>query len=158
MVNRAENTIDDRLVNRIAELETAMRELKARQLIGSDGLQVVSSSLLSTGAVVLNPGVDGAKTIIVTFNPIVAKLQLLDVYVSFYIDNDLDINYIYGGGASLSVGQKRFWQSTWKDWGSSNDTTGVRINKSRIRNDDTVDHTIYFYARAYFLKGGGGIT
>lgn len=150
-MNPADQRFEERLYKRIAALERALIDIKTAQPIGADSLSVLSSNL---GSITLTLAPGEAKTFSTIWAPSNNRLQLLDVAASFFIDNDLDENYLFRGGASLSADQLKLRRNDWLDWALSNDTTGVKTYKTLVDNLGSSSHTIYFYSRAYYLKGG----
>lgn len=146
MRNRAELTPENRLIKEVADLRRDMEAMKAKQLLGADNMNIVTSSegtLTTTYAAGLVGGV--------VFNIYagVKRLYLAEVKSTFYIDNDLNPSYAWPYGASINPNMLNV--SQLYDLARS-DELGVG-NKSyvfRIQNTDSVSHTVYMHFRVIY--------
>jgi len=158
-INKAENSLDKQLVNRIIALERAMRELKtALQPIGADVLNVQplpTGGYAYGGPVTLPAG--QSTTFYAVFTPDSSILTLWNILASVYVDTN-NPNNQFPNGSALSAGQLNMRQYMWIDFGDSSDFFNSRVFKVRIENTDTASHDYYVRIRAYLPTLSGSTT
>lgn len=148
-INKAENSLENRLVNQVAKHERDIREMKsAIQPIGGDSLAIQSTSILLGGPVNL---VSGAwATMNITITPATQTLTLWNFLFTLYVDAT-DAAHAYPGGSALTASQRELDVQPWIDWGDSSDTTNVRVYKVRLQNLDGINaHNYYIRFKAYY--------
>ena len=131
---------------RIGKLE------RVKQLVGADIVQIVSSpeQTANTGSLAAAAVTD----LTFTITPTDEVVTLWDFLFSVYIDTDDDADYLYPNGGSLSAGQMDFDLQWSVDYTLSSDTTGERIAKVVIKNNDASAHTYYVHAKFHGIKQG----
>lgn len=144
--NKAEQTLEKRLINDIEELKRQVREIKTVQRIGGDVLTTIASSLVTNGPVTTSPGLGANFTITVT--PGSPILTLWNYLFTIYVDV-LDSAHEFPNGASLTADQRKLTIMNWIDWANSSDITNIRVFKIRVRNDDSSSHDYYIKFKIY---------
>jgi len=134
------------IAKRIGKLE------RVKQLIGADIVQIVSSTeqTANTGSLAAGAVTD----LTFTITPTDEIVSLWDFLLSVYVDTDDNANYLYPSGGSLSAGQMNFDLQWGIDYTLSSDTTGERIAKVVIKNNDGSAHTYYVHAKFHGIKQG----
>lgn len=148
-INKAENQLENKLVNDIENLKRDMREIKTKQPIGADVLQVAplpTSGALFAGPVTVASG--SSVTFTVTFTPDSQTLTIWNVLFSLYVDADATAN-LFPSGSALTSAQRNLRVAGWFDWSSSSDSTNMRAYKIHVRNEDAASHDYYIRIRAY---------
>lgn len=151
-INRAEQRLDDRLINEVRRMRSDFRELKSfTQPIGGDGLLVegVPSGGAASGSATVTAG--GLLSFTVTVTPLNQTLTVWNFAYTLLVDTN-SAGYEYRYGSSLSAAQRKLRVQSRIDWASSSDATNVRVYIVEIENYDTSDHDIYLYIRAYIPK------
>lgn len=154
-INRTTESMEDRLIREVSSLRREMAALKQAQPIGADSLVVVGSNLVTTGGVLVTPGIANLYSGAFNVSSALGTLQLLDFKLSMYVDTDGASTHLFPNGSSLTAsGGKKMRLSLWPDWADGSDSTGLQVYKYAIENADTINHTVYLYAKAYYLQGG----
>jgi hypothetical protein len=149
-INLAEETLEDRLVNRITALEKDLRDLKTKQFIGGDNTVVTHSSIAS-GVTTLLAGEKVYFTLLLT--PALPRVTLWDFAFTIYVDGTgFDSDNVYPDGLNLTTAMKQLRLGWWLDWGTSNDITGQRVWRIQVENFDVSSHVIGVQATAYAIK------
>lgn len=89
-----------------------------------------------------------ARTITVTVTPPDKRLGIWNFLHSIFVDTD-NIDYIFSSGVSLTAAQRKLVIQAWVDWALSSDQNNIRVYRVRIQNEDSSDHTCYFYVKSY---------
>lgn len=144
--NKAEQTLEKRLINDIEELKRQVREIKTVQRIGGDVLTTIASGLVTSGPVTTAAGLGANFNITVT--PGSPILTLWNYLFTVYVDV-LDAAHEFPNGASLTADQRKLTIMNWIDWANSSDITNIRLFKIRVRNDDSVSHDYYIKFKIY---------
>src|SRR4051812_29682740 len=125
MINKAENTLENQLVNRIKDLERSVRELKsAPQPIGGDILDVIA-----THGVLAGPFTMATNTFLVLTTTLIPNggITLWNEAVSIYVDA-LDHQHtwpsVVDGTGVLTASQQNLQVSVWLDFEDTDYTTG----------------------------------
>lgn len=100
MINRANQTMGQRLVQDLAALKREGNALKTRQRYGADNL-VVNPENVSSTTVTL--AANQRTTIFVTAEPVVPQSVIAEVAHSIFIGTDNDPDYLWPEGALLST-------------------------------------------------------
>lgn len=138
------------ILRNIADLEKRIRKLETvRQPLGGDIIRVAPGNLASSGGIVLPAGSQVSLNVVVT--PDDPTLTLWDIYETVHIDTD-DASHRFADGVSLTAAQLSMRFTSWWDYESSNDATGVRVRQVVIKNEDSNSHTYYYYVRAYNMN------
>jgi len=157
-VNKAEQSLEDKIIRDIDGLKRDLREIKTKQPIGADILQVVPLPLAGVGfAGPFTIPANGATNVNVNFTPDDDTLTVWNFLWTLYIDVD-DPDNAWPSGASLTAGQLNIHVFSWVDWFSSSDSTNERTYKIRILNDDTSSHDYYLRIRAYLPSIGASVS
>jgi hypothetical protein len=157
MINKAEQSLKDQLVNRILGLEQAVRELKtANQPIGGDTLNVITTGTVFVGPFTMAAGT--AATFNQRCNPGAGVVTVWNYAVSIYIDT-FDHQHtwpsVFDGTGTLTLAQRNMVVMQWLDFEDTNDTTGQRMFKTRVQNNDSVSHDIFYQMRGVLPKQTG---
>jgi hypothetical protein len=102
MINRTTQTQQTELVRRLPAAERSIRDLKNKQLIGADSLPVVESNQGSYTAVMAAGAVGG---LLLNVYASVNRRYLSEIKMTFYINNDLNPNYAWPYGPSITPSQ-----------------------------------------------------
>lgn len=154
-INRTIESMEDRFIREVASLRREMAALKQAQPIGADSLIVESSNLVSTGGVLVLPGIANLYSGAFNVTSALGRLQLLDFKVSMYVDTDGSSAHLFPNGSSLPAsGGKKMRFNLVADWADGNDSTGLQVYKYTVENADSINHTVYLHAKAYYLQGG----
>ncbi len=153
-VNKAENTLENRLINDIDSIKRDLREIKGVQPVGADILAVASSDLTEASFTVT---AGGARTAVITITPTDDTLTLWNFAFSNYMDVD-NQTYLYPDGIAWAPGEDplkmRIWG--WFDWADSNDITNTRVFKIRYDASSCAsDHTVYLKFKSYLPRLAG---
>ncbi|MDQ0672931.1 hypothetical protein QFZ36_000492 [Pseudarthrobacter siccitolerans] len=146
MINHAENTPEKRFIKELAEMRKEIEALKSAQLLGADNMNIVES-LGGSLTTVYTAGMVGG----VIFNMYagVKRRYLSEVKCTFYIDNDLNPNYAWPYGASITPGMLDV--SQLYDLARSDETgAGNKSYVYRIENKTGVSHTIYMHFQVVY--------
>lgn len=147
MINRAENDLDNRLVNEVASIRRELLQIKTNQAIGGDILTFdmfpsIGSPATSAGPITV-PSND--KTIInVYIQPAQERLTLVNALMTVYIDN-YDGDYRWPGGNSIDPAL--FDVTIFEDLAGFNIGTKLHKFVAVISNNDTSAHDIYLTVR-----------
>lgn len=142
MINRTTQTPQTELLRRLPAAERAIRDLKNKQLIGADSLPVAESTEGSYSSVYPAGQVGG---LVLNIYAEEAKRYLSEVKMVFYIDNDLNPNYVWPYGASITPSMLDV-AAPYLDLAYSDELgAGNKAYVLRIANTDTVAHTIHLH-------------
>lgn len=153
-INRAENSLEDKLLNKLAGMERDIREMKsAIQPIGGDALDIEATPMVQAASLTIAAG--GAATFNITAIPGSQTLTLWNFLWTMYIDGLADANQWpsnTAGTSTLSAAQRSIRAFAWIDWADSSDSTNVRVHKIRVENPDTASHTVTIKLKAYLPR------
>ncbi|SDP32990.1 hypothetical protein SAMN04487914_10877 [Arthrobacter sp. ok909] len=141
MINKAELTPEKRIIKELADMRRDIEAMKAKQLLGADNMNIVTSSQASLTTVYTAGMVGG-----VVFNIYagVKRLYLAEVKSTFYIDNDLNPNYAWPYGASINPNMLDV--SQLYDLAISDELgAGNKSYVFRIENTSAISHTVYMH-------------
>jgi hypothetical protein len=159
--NKAEQTLDTRLIDRIAALERQVREMSTPQLIGGDVFNLVRYPAQPVVSAVAGP---------VTLNPDQAVLFYSDYYSdqpalwNFLVGVTVDVNDAAhsheNAGPGGTTGQDFMRLHHWVDIFQSSDSIvggpnagrAVRRVCVRVQNYDTVSHNYWAHFAGYIPK------
>lgn len=140
-VNQSTNDLESRLVNKLADLQRQILDLRTRQKIGADAISTRVSTTYTFGPITIAAAAYSWFSITVT--PNIPTLTIWNHEVTVYVDsNGLDM-YSFPTGSFLTGGKEKMRQSVWLDWYNSNDATGARNIKILIENTDSASHNYY---------------
>jgi len=94
-------------------------------------------------------------TVVFTTIPDDERLGLWEFYFSIKIDVN-DDDHLFSEGASLTAGQRDLEIYQWKDFSRSSDIQNIRVQKIRLKNNDSSPHTYYMDYKAYTLSAVTG--
>ncbi len=151
MINRAEQTIDKELFNRITAMERELQALKTPQPVGGSTLTVERSNLVSS-TVTLPAGAEAF--LYFSIKPTVPGLMLAEFAQTYYIDVDGSFNHQWPDGPSLTADQKLFDRSVHFDWGYSNDAEGKKWYTCKLKNTGANAKTVYLRTTFYHPRRG----
>ncbi len=140
-INKAEQSLEDKLTRDIKELKDEILALKTHpQPIGADGISMTygtaSTSLTLAAGAALTAGFIFTPTSDFVFN-------LYDFLLTIYVDV-YDSAYAYSGGTSLTTAQRTLNLESWCDYLNSRFTAPFsRQYRIRVRNNDVSTHTYY---------------
>lgn len=141
MINRAEETPEKRFIKELAELRREVEAMKSAQLLGADNMNIAESEAGSLTTVYTAGMVGG---VVLNMYAEVKRLYLAEVKTVFYLDNDLDPNYAWPYGASITPSMLNV--SQLYDLARSNETgAGNKAYVFRIQNTDSVPHTVHMH-------------
>jgi hypothetical protein len=146
MINKSEQTPENRIIAEMADMRRDIEQMKSKQLLGADNMNVVTSSE-GTLTTVYPAGTVGG----VVFNIYagVKRLYLAEVKCTFYIDNDLNPAYAWPYGASINPNMLDI--SQLYDLARSDElVTGNKSYVFRIENTSAVSHTIYMHFKVIY--------
>ena len=117
-VNKAEQTLDNTLINRMNAIEQQLITLKTQpQPIGADNIDTRASGTTATSPITVPTGSRTSFTITITpTSDFVLNLVLLEV--SIFIDGTADGNK-YPNGSLLTADAKKMAFENWHDWADS---------------------------------------
>lgn len=148
-INKTEQGLEDRLINKIAELERQIIALRTPQGIGGDVFEValVPETYLDAGPLNIAGGAKGYLSVSVT--PANPRQMMINFQYTVFVDTLTDA-YAYPNGTSLSAGQLKMYTSLRDDLKGqlANPTTLARIFHVDIENYDSVAHNYYIRLRA----------
>lgn len=147
MINRAENDLDNRLVNEVASIRRELLQIKTNQAIGGDVLAfdvfpALSSAPSSVGPITVP---SNEYTIINVFiAPAQYRLTLVNALMTVYIDN-WNTDYRWPGGNSIDP--SLFDVTIFEDLQGFN--LGTKSHKfiCVVKNNDVSAHNIYLTVR-----------
>lgn len=150
MINKAEQQLENRLVNEIDELKRQLHDIKTVQPLGADVLAVQDFGLVSLGPLTMDPG--ETYRITVALQPQNNILTLINYLWSAFIDNENDADYLYPHGQFLFslLEDGKFFAHDHIDWALSSDSTNLRFITFIFYNNDSIAHDIYFRFNLYF--------
>lgn len=159
-INRAEQSINNRLVREVANNARDLRQLKSSiQPIGADILNVIrvpSGGYLFGGPVTLAAG--EMVTFITTAVPSSDILTIWNFLHSIYVDSAVvDSAYNWPNGSSITSDMRKVECMAWIDWGTSSDDFNARTYKVHVINNGSSSHTVAIAVRAY-LPSLSGVT
>jgi hypothetical protein len=155
-MNPADQRWEDRFFKRLARVERELEDIKTSQRIGLDNFVYDFTSVVSS-SVFLAPGVD--QTYRLNFIAATPKLYTSELTLSFFINNDLDPNYHWSDGASLTdaSGLRPLDPFVWYDLYNSDELgVGRKTYYVRIVNLGSVAKTVHMHAAMVFPKGNVG--
>ena len=141
-INKAELTLQDKLINDIEQLKQQMIMLKTNiQKVGADVLDIQSGNLVSATSATILAG--NSVTMSITNSGITDKvLTIMNYEFTVYVDTK-DLAHAYPSG-SLTSAQRLLKLESWLDFITSDEgTDNHRTYIIRIVNQDTVSH-VYF--------------
>lgn len=143
MVNKVQNSLEERLIRKIARLESELYQLKTLQPVGGDVVEhekIPVSGPAEGGPIILNANQKGRFTINFT-NPELTNINyLFTIYVDVF-----DSGNSYPFGNNLTAGQEKIRITHWIDrLVSSNFGYNNKYIIIEIENLDTVTHSYYF--------------
>lgn len=150
-VNRAEQGLDNKLVNDVRGLKRDMRELKTKQPIGADSITVIGVpevGALLAGPITIIAG--SSLTLAVTTIPAGNTLTLWNFAFTIYVDGTSNDDQ-WPNGANMTLAKRELFVFDWFDWADSSDVTNIRVYKIRLRNSDPggITHDYYVRFKAY---------
>lgn len=150
-INKAEQQLPDKLINDLTDLKRDMREIKSKQPVGGDILQVqkipAGTATLFAGPLTIAGG-GNTGTFIVTFVPDQSTLTLWNTLWTLWIDV-VDNAHQFPQGSSLDLNMRAIALSSWWDWADSSDTSNIRVFKIHILNNAGLSHDYYVKIKAY---------
>lgn len=152
-INRTTQSLEERLVNDVSDMQKELKQLKNAQPVGADVLEVQSlpgpGSVFLGGPVNLPP--NNAVTFTSTLTPTSSVLTLWNFKFSVYVDI-LQRNNRFPLGSNLTIGQINTSVTAWSDYSDSSEATNTRFEIIRILNEDTVAHNYWVVCKAYLPK------
>lgn len=153
MINKSEQTLDNRLVEEIAHMKRELNALKTRQLLGGDNLVVDVSNTVSADLTIL-AGESAALTLTVT--PADGRLSLMEPAWSLYIYGTSLPNpdYLIPNGSLVSMSLRHETRTEWReDLSLNDDNSGIKRFILTVHNDATVATRVFlFQAKIYSPK------
>lgn len=150
MINRTSLHYENDLNRRLPQAERAIRDLKNRQTIGIESLEVVRS--INSFSVTIPAGgifVDVANfvgTALAHFNS--------ELGVWTFVDTDADPTYLWPTGLNITPGRLLFQRSVTYDAGLSDELgAGRKTYIIELHNLDSISHTYYQNYVAQVPKG-----
>jgi hypothetical protein len=153
--NKAELSVEDRLVLDINDLKRDLRDIKTRQRIGGDNTIVEGSNLFSSSASIAN-----GQTVVftLTYTPDEELLGLTNLAITFYVGTELDLNYALPDGGSLSTDQRAYDIQMYQDWGRSSDAIGRKVWRIRVQSNTVFGpYTVHIYGKVYAIKNPASV-
>lgn len=148
MINKAENTLENRLVARLEALEREVRASKTKQVIGADNLAVLGTSTITVTQTIA-AGVQN--TFAVPFYGSVRQLYLSELGIAIYINNDDDPDSFFPEGASLTSDLRALSVSYYYDPIYSDEVgSGMKRYIVRIKNEGTASKTVFVKLKLIF--------
>jgi hypothetical protein len=148
-VNPTEDTMEKRLINRIADLERQVLALTTPQPIASDVMRFLSSDGNVRGPYTLGPG--EARNVNFKFQ-LQGSAKLVSTFrVSTWVDVHDNAHLWPSDGTStaLTSGQLALRRDVWLEAALSGEDNGVIFYRVRIRNEDTVSHDYWVRGDCY---------
>lgn len=153
-INKAEQSLNDKLVNDIEEIKQQLIALKTHlQPIGADMLDIRVGSTVTISAVTVTAG--GALNVTFTIHPTSdLVLTLYNFEITVFVDT-YDDAHKYPDGSSLIAAQRNIKFESWLDWEDSIDNATflfIKAYKMRVVNNDTASHNYYIKWTPIFPK------
>lgn len=149
----SEQTLEDRLVNEVADLRKELLAIKTKQLIGGDNT-VVRAAGSASAVTTITAGLTTFFTL--TLVPTVPRVTLWDLAMTFFVDGvGFALANIYPDGSAMTAGTKKLRVSWWYDWIVSDDVSGTRRWRIRVENFDVADHIVGIQTVAYAISTAG---
>lgn len=151
-INRAEQTLESRLIDKIAYIERELNALKTRQLNGGDNMVID----LSGDATINFTITAGSRAgFVSTLTQLQGKALFPQLYFDVYIGTDNDADYAWPHGASLTTAQKEDVLVLWRLSDIySDELGGVHVASFNLVNNTASDQTLYCHTRWAFPKVG----
>lgn len=144
-VNKFGNEMDKRLVQRVADLESELKQLKIVQPIGIQSNSYVGSSG-NWPNLTVNAGTTGETTLTISTGGAGPVVPLKEWYMSLGIRVDTDaVTHAWPYGASLTTGQRKLSMAYFPDLNERDNGSGLIYIAwtLAITNNDSVQHTYY---------------
>lgn len=153
MINKSEQTLDNRLVEEIAYMRRELNALKTRQLLGGDNMVVGRSNQFS-GDIVVGAGQTAILHLNVTTGD--GAMTMMQVGWSLYLYGIAlpDPVWLFPSGSSVSSAICNEIHVDWReDWSLSDDDTGLKSFILTIHNSSGASsRTFLFTGRVYSPK------
>lgn len=149
-VNMSEQTLEDRLVNEVADIRKELLAIKTKQFIGGDNT-VIGVTNVSNSVTTVPAGINQYFNF--TLTPVGNRLTIWNLFFSVYVDGvGFADNNRFPDGSNLVGGMLKMKVRYWGDWAISSDSTGLRWYWICVENYDTASHVIGVRAAAYAIK------
>lgn len=147
-----DNQLPERLINKVAELERQLRELRTLQLNSANAIQIVG---VPDDYMDIDDIAAAGQELTYNFQifPAGNILTNWDLYFTVYVDlpdpPTPNNSYRYPAGGALSAGQAKMRVTSWPDYAKSFDASGMRWFNVNVKNEDSVSHHIYIIGKFY---------
>ena len=159
-MNPADQRFEDRVYKRLTAVEKSLQDIKTAQPTGLDGITFDFSDGFEGHVYLQNYEY---KTWRVNFNAAVPKLYASELAVSFFINNDLNMDYHWPDGPAIAeppppsqviVGLIPLDIAVWYDLYASDETgSGRKSYYIRIVNTGAFAKTVHMRGALVFPKG-----
>lgn len=160
MINKAEQSLDKRLINDLMETKRNLKEIKGIQPMGGDIIDTQSAP--EVGTVVIDTGILAGTwdSLLYTFSIDPADDNLVNwvPYFSVYFGNDLDPDWEFPDGQFVTGLAFEFDIYSWWDWALSYDSDGTRVFHLRLDHNSGLSDRLIIRVKLYAPKLSTSVT
>ena len=153
--NIVETIIENKLIEDIKNLKMLVAEIRTRQDVGADAVQIVISGLVTSATFTLTAGNNAV--IINTVTPDNQILSLWNLFRTIEANNNPVGTFKHwpdeNDDSGHLLGKVIRWEGDM-DWAQSNDATGVRKAFFIVENNDNHTLDVRYRSKWYGIKQG----
>lgn len=150
-VNKAIQSMDQRLPNELAQITREQNALKTRQLLGGDNIVIANSTEALASFSLVTGQAHNIRLTLSTPTPVSNLFPIC--HWSLYVGQDNDLNYLWPIGPILGMPVVAgVTAQMHHDLVSSDPANGIHVFILNVINNTGSTFTFYFHAVSYFPK------